>query len=90
MSTVDAGASPAERTQRVVSLPCGHQVLVHVNASLLAVSGPVMDHQATCRPVRAPAVPAWFAVGWPSKELSEYSGTRSRATREMIVQERSP
>jgi hypothetical protein len=63
MNPIEAQGSPKDRTKRVVSLPCGHQVCVEFDASLLAVSGPVLNHQATCRPERIPTFAAWFAVG---------------------------
>jgi hypothetical protein len=63
MISIEEKGNPTRRTKRVVSLPCGHQVYVDLDASLLAVSGPVLDHQATCRPERPPAFAAWFAVG---------------------------
>lgn len=50
------------RSKRVVSLPCGHQVYVSLDATLLAVSGPVLDHQSTCRPEKSAPLPAWFPV----------------------------
>ncbi len=46
----------------VLSLPCGHQVFVELDATLLALSGPVLDHQATCRPERSASLPAWFPL----------------------------
>lgn len=46
----------------VLSLPCGHQVFVELDATLLALSGPVLDHQATCRPERSAGLPAWFPL----------------------------
>jgi hypothetical protein len=52
-----------DRSKRVVSLPCGHQVCVDLEYSLLAVSGPVLSHQATCRPERPPTIAGWFAAG---------------------------
>jgi hypothetical protein len=54
---------PKHQSKRVVSLPCGHQVYVELDASLLALSGPVLDHQSTCRPERLPTFPAWFPLG---------------------------
>jgi len=62
MSGVEESVSSSPRTQRVVSLPCGHQLHVSLDASLLAVSGPVLDHQSTCRPERPPTFAAWFSV----------------------------
>jgi hypothetical protein len=57
----EQGASKP-RSKRVVSLPCGHQVYVDLDASILAVSGPVLDHQSTCRPMQPLLFPAWFPL----------------------------
>jgi hypothetical protein len=61
MNGNESGTSRRE-SKRVVSLPCGHQVYVSLDASLLAVSGPVLDHQSTCRPEESPSLPAWFPL----------------------------
>ncbi len=45
--------------QRVVTLPCGHLVEVDREASWIALSGPVLNHQAECRPPSR-VVSAWF------------------------------
>lgn len=63
MNPIEPQRAPNRRTKRVVSLPCGHQVQVDLDASILAVSGPVLDHQATCQPERPPVVAAWFPAG---------------------------
>jgi hypothetical protein len=63
------------RSQRVVSLPCGHQVYVGLDASLLAVSGPVLDHQSTCRPETSASLPAWFPLEeHPRAEPDTFAG----------------
>ena len=70
MSDTNGLEAAKHRTQRVVSLPCGHQVYVSLDATLLAVSGPVLDHQSTCRPERSVSLPAWFPVeGVPADAL---------------------
>jgi hypothetical protein len=70
MSRIDEPGRTHDRLKRVVSLPCGHQVYVRRDASLLATSGPVLDHQSTCRPERAPPFTAWFAPApWPEESL---------------------
>jgi hypothetical protein len=79
MNRIEEQSMPNRRSQRVVSLPCGHQVYVELNASLLAVSGPVLDHQSTCRPERPPAFAAWFAVGTFSKEDGDALAPRPSA-----------
>jgi hypothetical protein len=63
MNRIEPQRTPNRRSKRVVTLPCGHQVDVDLDASMLAVSGPVLNHQATCHPERPPAFAAWFAVG---------------------------
>ena len=69
MSDTTGLEAAKHRTQRVVSLPCGHQVYVSLDATLLAVSGPVLDHQSTCRPERSVPLQAWFPVdGVPADE----------------------
>jgi hypothetical protein len=78
-----------DRSRRVVSLPSGHQLNVDLDASLLAVSGPVMDHQTTCRPARATAAPAWFPVGWPSIVPSESHPAHPRMPSEFVTEARS-
>lgn len=50
--------------QRVVTLPCGHLVEVDREASWIALSGPVLSHQAECRPPSR-FVPAWFVENAP-------------------------
>lgn len=65
MSTQDAQSTHFGRSNRVVSLPCGHLVHLEDEESLLAVSGPVMDHQSTCRVPRSPTFAAWFATELP-------------------------
>ncbi|MGC2289142.1 MAG: hypothetical protein WA688_04720 [Thermoplasmata archaeon] len=62
MNSIEASVLPNHRTQRVVSLPCGHQVRVGLDASMLALSGPVLDHQTVCRAERPPTFAAWFSV----------------------------
>jgi hypothetical protein len=71
MNPLEEQGSRKDRSKRVVSLPCGHQVRVDLEASLLAVSGPVLSHQATCRPERPPNFAAWFALGPLSKGVPE-------------------
>jgi hypothetical protein len=67
MNRTEKSNTGHSRMNRVVSLPCGHHVHVDNDASLLAVSGPVLDHQATCRPERPPTFAAWYTVGPLSK-----------------------
>jgi hypothetical protein len=62
MSSTEEAVSATHRTRHVVSLPCGHQVYAGVDASLIALSGPVLDHQSTCRASRPPAFEAWFSI----------------------------
>jgi hypothetical protein len=62
MSRTEEPAASEHRTKRVVWLPCGHQVYVHRDASLLAVSGPVLDHQSTCRSPLSSPPPDWIPV----------------------------
>jgi hypothetical protein len=76
MNRIEENNTPNRRSQRVVSLPCGHRVYVDPNASLLAVSGPVLDHQSTCRDERPPTFAAWFAVGPLSKDDLDASTPR--------------
>lgn len=68
MNRSEERGSPKHRPDRVVSLPCGHQISVADDASLLALSAPVLDHQSTCRPESSPSYPAWFPSGpmWTS------------------------
>jgi hypothetical protein len=73
---MESQRTPNRRPKRVVTLPCGHQVVVDLDASILAVSGPVLDHQATCRPEPPPSFPAWFAVGPLPKEEPDSSAPR--------------
>jgi len=61
MNDIEDPVSSSRRSQRVVSLPCGHHVWVDTDASLIAVSGPVLDHQSTCHGRAAPDFAAWFA-----------------------------
>jgi hypothetical protein len=75
MNRNEPHTASSRRSKRVVSLPCGHQVEVSPNATLLAVSGPVLDHQSTCRPERPPVFAAWFAGGpVPTKISHPLSG----------------
>jgi len=60
MNRAEEPVSPNDRSHRVVTLPCGHPVYVGLDASLIGLSGPVLDHQATCRTARPPAFAAWF------------------------------
>lgn len=62
MSSIEEPMSSSHRTQHVVSLPCGHQVPAGEDASLIALSGPILDHQSTCRVARHPVVGAWFPL----------------------------
>jgi hypothetical protein len=71
MNRNEKPSSRQDRSKRVVSLPCGHQVRVDLDASLLAISGPVLDHQATCRPEPPPNYAAWFPLGPLSKGEAE-------------------
>jgi hypothetical protein len=77
MNRIGESNSDHRRLKRVVSLPCGHQVYVDLDASMLAVSGPVLDHQATCRPERPPVFAAWFSVGPVPRGSSDSPGPRS-------------
>jgi hypothetical protein len=80
MNRNEEPSTPNRRSPRVVSLPCGHQVYVELNASLLAVSGPVLDHQLTCGPERPLTFAAWFAIGPISKEDRAALGPRPSAS----------
>ncbi len=60
MSRLEKPVPGPRRTQRVVSLPCGHQVYVGSETTLLGASGPVLDHQASCRGPAATSFAAWF------------------------------
>jgi hypothetical protein len=62
MSSIEEPVSPNPRSQRVVALPCGHLVDVSLDGSMIALSGPVLDHQANCRGPRPPVFEAWFDV----------------------------
>ncbi|MFZ0831120.1 MAG: hypothetical protein WCB18_01945 [Thermoplasmata archaeon] len=62
MNSMEEPVPSKHRSQRVVSLPCGHHVYVDTDASLIAVSGPVLDHQSTCRGRGPLTLPAWFAA----------------------------
>lgn len=73
------------RAQRVVSLPCGHQVYVGLDASLIAVSGPVLDHQATCRGPSASTFVAWFVPGPFPKNATVDLSDRHLGARETIA-----
>jgi hypothetical protein len=77
MNGNEAMGESKHRTKRVVSLPCGHQLHVGLDASLLAVSGPVLDHQSTCRPEKSVSLPAWSPVeGSPSADRDVLGGIR--------------
>lgn len=55
--------SPSGRLSKsILSLPCGHRLSVELDVTLLALSGPVLEHQATCRPQRSAGPPAWFPL----------------------------
>jgi hypothetical protein len=86
MSKGNERESPNGRPTRVVSLPCGHRVHVDGEASLLALSGPVIDHQITCGPARGGIVPAVFGRGWPSimPPESESAFVQARRRPELI------
>jgi hypothetical protein len=75
MTANEEPGTSKHRSKHVVSLPCGHQVDVSLDASLLAVSGPVLDHQSTCRSEGNPSLPAWFPVeGFPRTESDTLAG----------------
>lgn len=65
MKSAESPGVRPDRPRRVVSLPCGHHVDVDLDASLLAVSGPVWDHQATCRAEEPLRFAAWFPLESP-------------------------
>lgn len=88
MNEREGTPSPNGRPTRVVSLPCGHRLYVDLNATLLAVSGPVMDHQASCHPTRAPPVPAWFADVHLSSETFVRTAARPPVTPSLVVEAR--
>jgi hypothetical protein len=75
MNALEAPTSVDSRPQRVVSLPCGHEVRVAHDASLIAVSGPVLDHQSRC-PGRGPSsFAAWFVpVSFSRRDLVPHPG----------------
>lgn len=74
MNRAEEPMGPAPRSQRVVSLPCGHRVYVEVDASLIGLSGPVLDHQSNCRGERTTSFAAWFVPGtFPRSEPASLS-----------------
>ena len=54
--------SSGRPSKSILSLPCGHRLFVELDVTLLALSGPVLEHQATCRPERSAGLPAWFPL----------------------------
>lgn len=81
---------PTRRTNHVVSLPCGHRVDVGPDASLLAVSGPVFDHQASCRREPSPGYVAWFTLGPFSRGVGGPADSHSRAPAPLAVELSAP
>jgi len=85
MIRTEEPASPNGRSNRVVSLPCGHRVYVDLDASLIGLSGPVLDHQSTCRTGQPPTFAAWFVSGrFPRGEPSALL-ERSSESREAMA-----
>lgn len=62
MNRSETSPAPARRMPRVVSLPCGHAVDVEADASLIALSGPVLEHQAICPSYRMARANARFLI----------------------------
>jgi hypothetical protein len=89
MSTPDVREAPPSRPNRVVSLPCGHLVYVDDRASLLAVSGPVMDHQSICTVQRPPTFVAWFTTGRGPRKPVEGHADRPHKSAPLLVEARS-
>lgn len=62
MNRSETSPPPARRMPRIVSLPCGHAVDVEADASLIALSGPVLEHQAICPSSRTARADARFLI----------------------------
>ncbi|MCI4352175.1 MAG: hypothetical protein L3K14_02140 [Thermoplasmata archaeon] len=90
MNRMEEPVLPNHRSQRVVSLPCGHRVYVMLDASLIGLSGPVLDHQSNCRGERTTTYAAWFVPGAFARAESAPIPGRAPGARDPTLQATNP